>query len=138
MNNFQFLIFNFQKSKKGQAALPAIILVSAIVLTIGLAIVSLGLAEHNIAYNNRLSSRAFDLAETCAEDANLKIARDPNFSGNYNLQISGNQCNIVIETNLTTKKIIASAQVQQVWRTIEATFSVEENGELNLVSWKEI
>jgi len=140
MRNFQFSIFNFQnfKSKNGQAALPAIILVSSIVLTIGLAIVSLGLAEHNVSYNSRLSARSFDLAETCAEDATLKLARNPDFVGNYNLQIAGNQCNIIIETNLTQKKITARASVQRVWRTIEASFAVSGNGELTAVSWKEI
>lgn len=122
----------------GQAALPAIILVASIALTISLAIASLGLTEHNISYNQGLSQKAFDLAQSGAEDAWLKLAKDPSFSGSYILQNALGQCNINIELVGSSKRIVAQGEINQRFRTIEILLTIDSVGKINLSSWQEV
>ncbi|MEI7718885.1 MAG: hypothetical protein WCI72_03370 [archaeon] len=68
------------KKQKGIAALPTVIILGMLTLTIAVGITSVALTESFISQGSSFSARALSYAEAGARDALLKISRNKNYS----------------------------------------------------------
>lgn len=78
---------------------------------------------------------AFDVAESGAETAMLKLLRDPNYTGET-LTVNGGTATITI-TGAAIKTVISKGTLGNFTKTIQATVDTNNNI-LIVTSWKEI
>ena len=82
-----------------------------------------------------LAEETFSLAETGADNALLRLLRNPNYTGET-LTI-GSGSTVITVTGTTTKTIRSQATKSGIIRAVEviATYT---NGELDISSWREV
>lgn len=83
----------------------------------------------------QLGTNSLSVAESGAENALLRILRNPDFSGE-NLTVAGGTVNVTV-TGSSTKTIISQAYVGNTSRKIEVVADYNNNI-LSITSWKEI
>ena len=100
-DNFKFFISNFKFKRKGQAALPTIVLLGGLMVEVVIAGALVVFLFNNSTYGTRLSIEAFGVAHSGIQDALLKISLDKNLnilSPGYSLSINSiSSANIVVE-----------------------------------------
>lgn len=78
---------------------------------------------------------AFDIAESGAENAILKLLRDRNYAGET-LDIGNGQAEVTV-TGTNPKTIISTGTLNNFSRSVRVLVNIN-NGELTVTSWKEI
>ena len=125
--------------QSGAIALISLLIIAAVTLAIGLSLNLLGLDEMRMGFRESKSSQAFHVAESCLEEALMRLKRDANYTGG-NLSIGNGSCNIVITVNGTQRTITATGTVDQLMRKIQTTVNVLNNGTTfgnETISWQE-
>lgn len=139
----------------GLAALPAVMAIALLILTVGIGLTALGFSEAIISAGQNKSSKALNYAEVGAKDALMRIAR----SKNYNCA-SADCYSIIFETNGCIdnlgcakisvssstgasgdpKIIISKGQADSNIRKIQVNvyFDSTLNGEIATTTWSEI
>ena len=120
---------------KGQAALTLIFFsMVAIIVTTGavMAIISNTLGASTI----EQGTKAYYLAETGAENAILRLLRNPNYSGETTTLNGEGEIQVTV-SGQTTKTIISEGYNGSFSRKIEVIIDYNDHN-LNIVSWKEI
>lgn len=126
-------------SQKGLVAMPAIVILSIIMLTIGITTSFLSFNQNNISANNHLSQKTYYIAETGIKDAFLKIARNKKYDTDYSLPINNGIANIVFDTSIPNQtKIISTGIINNYTKKIQVTLNVTTNGKVTLESWIEL
>ncbi len=130
---------NILIGQSGLVAMPSIVILSIIMLTIGIAMSFSSFIQNNISYDNYISQRAYCTAEAGINDAIMKIARNKNYSANYSLLINSNAANIVFDTTvLNQTKITSTSIIKNYTKKIQATLNVTANGKVTIASWNEL
>jgi len=139
--------------QSGVATLPTIMVITVLILTIGIAITSMGLTDSIISAGQKQSAEALVFAEAGAKDALVKIARDKNFSAVSPYQINlvengcatGEGCAMITVSAGTGSpadpKITESeGRVKQNIRKIRVKVYYDSalNGEIQNAEWSEI
>ena len=129
--------------KKGIAALPAILALSAVILIIGLTIAFSGRVESNISASQRDSGKAFFTAEAGVSDAEIKINRDPNFEdlSGYTLTVGDGTATVIVDKDTPVvgqTTIKSQGEVKNIKRKIKVILNVDSQGKVTLNSWEEI
>ena len=125
--------------QSGAIALISLLIIAAVTLAIGLSLNLLGLDEMRMGFRESKSSEAFHVAESCLEEAFMRLKRDANYTGG-NLSIGAGSCNIVITANGTQRIINVSGTVSQLIRKIQTTINVLNDGTTfgnETISWQE-
>jgi len=125
--------------QKGTIALISLLIITAVALAIGLSLNLLGLDEMRMGFRESKSSEAFYGAESCLEEALMRLKRDANYSGGT-LQIGNGSCNIVITVNGSQRTITVSGTVNQLIRKIQTVVNVLNDGTTfgtENISWQE-
>ncbi len=128
------------KNQSGQIALIAILIISAAVLVVSLAISSMGINEALMSFDEQRSENAFQIADGCIDEAILRLRRvkdgeEASYNGGT-LNFGSNSCTITITTQGQNRIIDVTATVNStIIRKIQAT--VRWNPSFALTSWQE-
>jgi type II secretory pathway component PulK len=124
------------KTHKKGSALITLIFFSAIAVIITSATVIV-LATNSLTTTKfQQGTKAYHLAESGAEDAILKILRDPNYSDSSTLSIDNATVTTTV-SGVSTKTIVATATLLNFSRKIEVVGDYNNNI-FTITSWKEI
>ena len=125
--------------QSGTIALISLLIITAVTLAIGLSLNLLGLDEMRMGFRGSQSSQAFHVAESCLEEALMRLKRDANYTGG-NLSIGNGSCNIIITADGNQRTITVSGNIDQLIRKIQTTVNVLNNGTTfgnETISWQE-
>jgi hypothetical protein len=87
--------FHWIDDKRGAAAITVMIIVLAMALIVISTTAMIGTDNLDIGYSAQASNDALLSAESCAEEALVRLSRDSNYSGG-SLTIGSAQCSIII------------------------------------------
>ena len=142
--------------ERGAALLATTLAVIIILLAMGLSMTSSGLFEGFMSQAQSDSREAFAAAQSGTKDAQLRIARNKNFSSaGYYIPAGCTQNGSALCTKVIVEKdtasscsqsisaaqdcVIAAGTLNNTTRTIEVILNVTAtNGKITQVSWKEI
>lgn len=129
-------------SQQGYSALVSMLLIVAISLTIALGINAGGIYEIRDSLTYSLSNESFYFADSCVEEAIIRLKRDENYTGG-SLTSGDIQCTVGVTLTATdTYTINSLANLNNLYyREIEAIVTVEVDGQarnISLTSWSEI
>ena len=129
----------FLFSESGLIALPSIIILSMIILTIGISMSFSSFTQNNISSNNYSSQKSFFVAEAGIKDAIMKITRNKNYNTAFILLIDEDTANVTINTTDPTRPIITSVStINNYTKKIQATLNITQNGKVTILSWNEL
>ncbi|MEK7559968.1 MAG: hypothetical protein AAB522_01550 [Patescibacteria group bacterium] len=111
---------NFQKQKRGQAAMSAVIFLLFILLSILGAISHLALKESRGAERNFRGKIAFFAAEAGVEDAVYRLKRGKNVSSSFAILLNGSTATTTISDISGGKEIKSSGEFLQNFRFLKA------------------
>lgn len=129
------------KKENGQIALIAILIISAAVLIVSLAISSMGVNETLMSYDGEQGEQAFLIANACVDEALMRLRREksgeePAYSGGT-LNFGVNSCIITITSQVNSKTInVVSTVNSKINRKIQAV--IQWNPTYALTSWQEV
>jgi len=126
-------------SQSGLVALPSIVILSIIMLTIGIAMSFSSFTQNNISYDSYISQKAYYAAEAGINDAIMKITRNKNYSADYSLSINGYAADIAFDTSTPNQtKITSASAINNYTKKIQAILNVTANGKVMIASWNEL
>ena len=121
-------------NQKGQTLIMLLVfMVIAVIVTSAATIVILSNTNATSKFEQGLM--AYKIAESGAENAVLKILRDPNYTGET-MTVDGGTATATVSGS-TTKTITSVGTLDLFQRTIQVTASYVSN-KLTITSWKEI
>lgn len=133
--NQELKTMNYEpKTKRGQTLVILIIYV-LVAITITSAAVVIMATNSKGTDKVYQGTTAYDVAESGAETAMLKLLRDPNYTGE-SLTVNGGTATITI-TGTTTKIITSKGSLGNFTRSVQATVDTSNNI-LTVTSWKEL
>ncbi len=129
--------------KRAIAALPMMLLIGGIVAEIGIAsaLIAYFFSQGNIGI--KISAETLAIANSGVNDALIKIIRNKDFSGTYNLTVSVDKlANITVTRDLPAvnkSKIVSIGTLLNKKRKLEAVVNINpSSGEVKIESIKEI
>lgn len=135
-------IFEMNKTPektKGAIALPTIIMLASMLLTIGLAINLSSYNKIETIKNNENALNASYIAESGLKDALERIARDMNFNTNYVLDTGRGSAQVTITSALPVVIIESKGIFEGNAKTVRATIAIDDSGKiLPDISWQEL
>lgn len=122
------------KNQQGSSLIVVVVLgvMGILIVTMGLAL-SITSTQSNAIYSE--SRRATFISESAAENALLRLLRDPSYTGET-LTIDGGTATIVV-TGSTNKTITVTTSVGTTIRQLQVE-TVEVNGITTVSSWNEV
>lgn len=133
--------------ESGVAALPAILIITLILLTVGVMMASTGVIESVISFSQKKSTESFYLAEAGLKDTLMKIARNKNYVSVDDTSCSGGVCTLVFDEDKKTeitvtgtdpKTVTVTGSVGKIKRTISNVVNVNTYGKVTNQSWGEV
>lgn len=126
-------------SQKGIVALPAIVALSIIILTIGLAMSFSGFIQNNISSNKYNSELTYRVAEAGVKDAMVKITRNKNYNTAFALSTNKGAANVSFDASIPGQtKITSVGTLNDNTKTIEVILDITANGKVTINSWTEL
>jgi len=123
--------------KRGGAAIVAMIVISAMVILIATSYGLIALGNLEIGFASQKSGGLILSADSCAEEALIRLSRDNTYSGG-SLTLGDVACTITVTgTPCGTCSIDAEASVAGFTRNIQAGVSVSGTT-IDITSWEEI
>ncbi|MBI2013728.1 MAG: hypothetical protein HYS87_02800 [Candidatus Colwellbacteria bacterium] len=126
-------------NNNGYIALTSVILISALTITIVLAVSWRGyVGQGNVqeSYYKEISASA---AKACANTAILRLSENPLYAGNETINIGQDSCTILpIEDIIEIPPKKAIKATSTVLEAVTNLYVVIENITLSLVSWEEV
>ena len=84
------------RSRSGQATLSFILLVSGLILEVAIAGTFVTYFFSSSALGERLSARAFAVANSGIRDAQMRIARSKDYSGTFSIQLDADSATVTV------------------------------------------
>lgn len=126
------------KKQNGYVTLLALLIVGAIGMSVGVALMLSGVGQLQNSGSYESSQKARALAIGCAEDALEVIRQNPSFSGSNSLNIGGYACNYTVtNTGGENRSIATSATVGTIMSKVLVLIDAI-NPQINVVSWQEV
>src|SRR6056297_10402 len=126
----------FYASRRGATALVVVLIIGAASLIMAYGATLLGLGELNMSYTARQGGGAMAGAESCLEEALIRLKRSPTYSGG-NLEIGEYSCIINISGSGDPYMVSVESSYGDYTKKIEAE-AVFDNGIPYLDSWREV
>jgi len=120
--------------KKGQALITLLVF-AIIVLTIGAGSAAVLVVNMQSGQKQQIAFEAHAVAESGAENALLRLLRNPNYSGET--LVVGNGTATITITGAATKTILSTGVVDDHIRKIQVTAGYVNNI-LTVLTWKEV
>ena len=127
------------RTRPGLVALTAIMIVTALVFVIGVAMLSRSLGESRLALDSQESERARQLANACAEHALASLLASNTYAGNETLNLTGYSCYIGVPggSGNTNRTVTANSTVSNYTRRVQLTIT-QLTPTLTISSWQEV
>ncbi|MBW6441229.1 hypothetical protein K0B03_04375 [Patescibacteria group bacterium] len=126
-------------SQNGLVALPSIVILSLIMLTIGIAMSFSSFTQNTISFNSEITQRSYFVAESGIKDAMMKITRNKNYNIDYALQINADEAIVTFDTSIPNQtKVTSTSTINNHTKKIEATLDVTSSGKVTILSWHEL
>lgn len=129
--------------KSGQTMLIAVIMIFTAAISIGLAVAIMGLSQISIVQNLKLASQANNQAESCLENALMRITRD-DLTNPLPLSFTSGTCTINISGTAPNYTLTAVAQIptplgggKLVNQKIEAQINITDHKN-TVTGWQKI
>lgn len=125
--------------QSGFIAFTSLLVVSAVTLAIALSIPSLGLTEVNTSLSYKKSQEALKIAESCIEEALLRLRDTATYSGGT-LTVGDGSCTATVSGSGSNRTIISTGTITgppQYIKKIQVTIQRTGNS-INLLTWQEI
>lgn len=123
------------KSSKSGSALVVLLVLMVVAITITSAAVMITLVNSQATTRGVMGEYTLDIAESGAENALLRLLRDPNFAGET-IQVNGGISTSTISGS-PNKTIVSDGKLGAFTRKVQVTVSYT-NDIMNIISWKEI
>lgn len=128
-----------KNNQKAYIALIALVILGAFTLILAVSLNKINITDLKLITSEQISNEAFFAADACAEEALLRLKRDPAFrEGNLNIRTAN--CTISITANGDQRTITATGVSEEYIREIETIVNLTTNGSAinaSTVSWKE-
>jgi hypothetical protein len=126
-------------NNKGYVALVTVLIVSAVGLAIAttLLLYAIGVSKSSITYDSSDQARAY--ADSCAEEAIVRLKRDISYTGNETLTFDYGSCEIrpVLGSGNTDRTVQTIGNVGNTYRKVEVQISVV-NPQTQINIWEEV
>lgn len=124
-----------QRRPKGEVTITLLILIMMlIIITTSAVAVAVSSMQDNTSLT--LGEETRTLSESAAENAILRLLRDPSYTGELNLPIGDGNATIAV-VGTTTKTITSTATLGRYRRSTQVVVEIVA-GQLNILSWQEI
>lgn len=121
--------------KKGYIAILAVLVLLSVTGSLAAALVMLSIGSNQSVEALRRGEQALFFSESCAEEALLQIARDPDYaSGNFRLPEG--ECGVSVEKDGMDYAIRAVGNGENYKRSLIVEVTLGDS-EINATSWKE-
>ncbi len=129
--------FLLPSAKSGEVAI-VLVLIIMILITLTTAMVAVGISTIRDTTTFTLSEEALAVSESGAENAILRLLRDPAYTGETALPIGEGSATITVTGDSGTKTIISEGVSHHLVRKIQVQLTVLPNGEITITGWREI
>lgn len=135
--HFVFHWTNVRKDQRGAAALTVFVIVLAVAIIIVSTTTLIGVDNLTIGFSQQASSDMILSAESCVEEAMVRLSRDNTYAGGT-LPVGDAQCTIVVNgTPCGACSIDAQAVGDGFTRNIRASVTVA-GSTVDVISWQEL
>jgi hypothetical protein len=122
---------------KGFAALMAVLIIGAVGLVITISLISMGIGTTQATFAIEQSAKAKALADSCVEEALLKI-REETFLGSETIFFGSSNCFYEVGNLGVNQRLITSeAVVGTITRRVKVTTD-KINNKITITSWEEV
>ena len=125
----------FPKIRSGNISIM-LVLIIILLSVLTTAAVALAISTTRDTTTLTLGERALTVAESGAENAILRLLRDPSYSGELGLPIGPGTATIGV-TGTSPKVVLSTGTVGTFVRQVQVTIAVT-NGQLTVSSWQEL
>lgn len=122
-------------SKRGVIALVTVVIMGAMLLSLGLAIASLAQTELIIASSVAHEREAFSLATTCIEEAAHRLKLNASYAGGT-VPLGTQSCTVSVSGSGSTRTVIASSTSDIYTKSVTVTLTLKQNAALNARAWE--
>lgn len=130
------MILEIKYRRSGAVALISVLVISAVIVVIGVGINLRSIGSLQSAFKSRRSTEAFYVADTCIEEALIRLRRNAAYSGG-SLAVGDGTCTITIAVNGNERTVTATATVDTFTRVLEAVVDVV-NKIVTMKKWREV
>ncbi len=122
----------------GYVALITVLIVGAVALAVGVALLNIGADSQRSALIEQQSKQARNLAAACGEEALQTIHDNIALSGTNNLSLGQGNCTYTVSIITgTTRTITASGTVGSVVRKAQVSVTIGTSS-ISITSWQEV
>ena len=104
-------------NQEGISAVIAVVVVLALVLSLGLAVSQLSVGELVLTAHEGQSSRALHYAEACVEEAGFRLKRDSSYTGGT-ITFDEGTCTVSVAGSGSTRTFTVTATVENETRSL--------------------
>lgn len=133
-------------NQKGFASIPTVIVILILIVSIGVLISSISVAD-NLTVSGLLdSNKALNFAQSGAKDALEKIARNKDYNGSYNMEMVAGGCSgayagcaaVNVNSDSSPKIVTVEGRVGSMKRKIQVNAVLDSSGLITSYSWQEL
>lgn len=125
---------SLRTDKRGAILLITVIIIGAMIVTLGISAAFLGQSELIMTSNTDRANVARILATSCVEEAMHRLKLDSGYTGGTIL-ISSEQCTLTIVGAGSSRTVTASATSGEITKTVSVTATLQQNAALNASGW---
>jgi hypothetical protein len=137
---------NNKYQKSGMASIPTVIVLMALILSVGALIASISVSDNTSVAESNNSEKALNYAQLGAKDALEKIVRNKDYVGSYDLDVISGGCAastvncavITVGAGSNPKIINIEGQMGDTKRKIQVDVNLDDNGLITGYSWQEL
>lgn len=124
---------------RGYIALVSVLIISAVVLLIALGISQFGIGQSTMALQKNQALESYYLAQSCAEEALMKLKEDLGYRGNETLNINGNSCAILPAEGSGNKNRVVKTSSNAYNQIRKIKIEIDRvNPAMDIKSWQEL
>lgn len=133
-----------RKYQQGVASLAAMTVLMGLIIALGILVTTISLNENNASANSSDSEKALLYAASGARDAIMRIIRNKNYSGEYELAFVADGCStsypgcsLVMVASSSPKIITSQGVFGTIKRRVSVSLNLDTNGLISGYSWQE-
>lgn len=128
------ILLKFRRTQSGAAVLMAVMILTAILVSISLTVGLSSIAENQINIYQTQSNRLFVNADGCAEEALTRLNRDNNYTGGT-VNLDTTSCIITVSGSGNVRTITVAATRTDYSKSLEVQVTLSP---YNITSWQEL
>lgn len=128
------------RSQRGVVTLATTVIIFFVALTLAISVQFLGIGELIIGFQEGQSEQAFELADTCSQEALLRLKRSSSYTGDT-LSVGLHSCTITVTGSGGTRNIVTTGTVGTAVRKLDIDITIVASGNVNVITvtdWDEL